>query len=67
MIHCTSLSLPSIRKMVEINDEGKIKSKVYINLGISFDHSFLDATLASNFLSEIIENTKNFNDLLGLQ
>ena len=35
--------------------EEKVELHKVINLGLSFDHSFLNATMANNFLSDIKE------------
>ena len=53
------LALPSItEKLSLINEEVKIEK--VINLGISFDHSFINATMANNFLSDIIIAIEEF-------
>ena len=46
------LALPTVTdKLVLINE--KVEIDKIINLGLSFDHSFLNATMANNFLSDI--------------
>ena len=46
-------ALPKIIENYDINNEGKIVMSKFINIGLSFDHSFLDASIASEFLDSL--------------
>lgn len=48
------LAIPKIQTKIIIDEKGDYTQMKYINLGISFDHSFLDANMANNFLSKVI-------------
>ena len=48
-----TLSIPSPYTMVFPSEDGGIESKQLINLGLSFDHIFLDGVRAAAFLNQI--------------
>jgi pyruvate dehydrogenase E2 component (dihydrolipoamide acetyltransferase) len=52
------ISVPKIEKRIDLDNNDKIIKYNTINLGISFDHSFLDANQANNFFIEL-ENQIN--------
>ena len=43
------IGVPSIQKEFVMNSNDQIASRSYINLGISFDHTYLDASQAILF------------------
>lgn len=51
------IALPKIINRVDLDDNGGIIKHKSLNIGISFDHSFLDANQANNFLIELITQT----------
>jgi len=58
------IALPKIDYRIDIDDNDEIIKYKSMNLGISFDHSFLDANQANNFLIELINQTnKIVNDI----
>jgi len=52
------LAIPKIQTRISIDEKGDYTQIKYINLGISFDHSFLDANMANNFLSILNDEIK---------
>lgn len=48
------LAIPKIQKSFSIDINKSISEIQYMNLGISFDHSFLDASQANDFLDSVV-------------
>jgi pyruvate dehydrogenase E2 component (dihydrolipoamide acetyltransferase) len=48
------LAIPKIQKSLSIDNNKSISEIQFMNLGISFDHSFLDASQASDFLDSVV-------------
>ena len=55
------IALPSLQEKNLIDENGKIIKSKYINMGLSFDHSYLDAIKASEFINQL---EKNMNDIV---
>ena len=49
------LAIPKMQTRNEIDEKGLVSNNKYVNLGMSFDHSFLDANQANAFLGSLIE------------
>ena len=49
------LAIPKVQTNNEVDEKGSVTQNQYMNLGISFDHSFLDANQANEFLGSLIE------------
>ena len=58
-----TLAIPKIQFKSE-DREGVLSKISYLNLGLTFDHSFLDAIQASKFLNDFAENLCRQKDLL---
>lgn len=58
-----TLAIPKIQFKSE-DREGVLSKVSYLNLGLSFDHSFLDAIQASKVLNDFVENLCHQKDLL---
>ena len=58
-----TLAIPKIQFKSE-DREGVLSKVSYLNLGLTFDHSFLDAIQASKFLNDFAENLCRQKDLL---
>ena len=53
------LAVPKIQTRNEIDEKGLVSNNRYVNLGMSFDHSFLDANQANVFLGSLIEEMRD--------
>ena len=49
------LAIPKIQTKYALDKKSKLEKRRLINIGMSFDHSFLDATQANDFLCTLIE------------
>ena len=49
------LAIPKIQTKNEIDEKGSLTQNQYVNLGMSFDHSFLDASQANDFLGSLVD------------
>ena len=58
-----TLAIPKIQFKLE-DREGVLSKVSYLNLGLSFDHSFLDAIQASKVLNDFADNLNHQKDLL---
>jgi hypothetical protein len=48
----------------KIDKKGKVTKIRYLNLGVSFDHSFLDANKTNDLLKSLTEEMKNIVNIL---
>jgi pyruvate/2-oxoglutarate dehydrogenase complex dihydrolipoamide acyltransferase (E2) component len=53
------LAIPRIQQKLCLDKNNSVIYYNYINLGISFDHSYLDANQANNFLDTVVEEIEN--------
>ena len=58
------LSVPTVQNKLEMGPDKQIHEKRVIFMGLSYDHTFLDASLANDYLLEIAEQTKIISDQL---
>jgi pyruvate/2-oxoglutarate dehydrogenase complex dihydrolipoamide acyltransferase (E2) component len=57
------LAIPAVQTKLEKNDDKQIFEKRYISLGMSFDHTFLDASIANDFLEEMVSQIEKISIL----
>jgi len=53
------LALPSIFEKLNMNEKGDIYKQKLVNLGLSYDHSYLNASMAASFLDTISSELDN--------
>ena len=58
------LSIPSVQKKLELKKDNQIYEKKIISLGLSFDHTYLDASKANDFLEELVCQVVKISSLL---
>jgi hypothetical protein len=52
------MSIPRIIDTYSFDEKGTLLKSKIINIGLSFDHSYLDASMANEFLIDFIRNTQ---------